>query len=58
MEQTERALRKARAAVWKLNENGLENGAPVGLFRSYLQPVPGREALRFLSNDHPIPDDS
>jgi len=57
MAQTERALHKAITAVWQLDEHGLGQGAPIGLFHRYLQPVPGRKVLRFLSNDHAVLDD-
>jgi len=57
MEQTERAPHEALTAVWQLNENGFEQGAPVGLFHRCLQPVPGRKALRILSDGYTVPDD-
>lgn len=57
MEQTERTLRKALTDVWQFDKIGLQEGAHVGIFHRYLQPIPGRKALRFLSDDHTVLDD-
>jgi len=57
MAQTQRAPHQALTTVWQLDENGLDHGAPVRFFLGHLQPVPRGKDLRFLSDDHAIPDD-
>jgi len=57
MAQTKRAPHKALTSVWQLDEIDFGQGAPFGLFRRCLQPVPGRKALRFLSDGYTVPDD-